>query len=81
MAGGIERRRIVNDVAAQKKFIERLGKISADTKTPIYAWAIMTNHAHILLRSSEMGISGFMRRLLTGYAVFYNRRHRRWGHL
>ena len=41
----------------------------------------MTNHAHILLRSSELGISGFMRRLLTGYAVYYNRRHRRWGHL
>jgi hypothetical protein len=26
-----------------------------------------------------MGLSGFMRRLLTGYAVSYNRRHRRWG--
>jgi hypothetical protein len=41
----------------------------------------MTNHAHILLRSSEIGLSGFMRRLLTGYAISYNRRHRRWGHL
>ena len=41
----------------------------------------MTNHAHLLLRSSEMGLSAFMRRLLTGYAVSYNRRHRRWGHL
>ncbi len=41
----------------------------------------MTNHAHILLRSSEFGLSGFMRRLLTGYAVSYNRRHRRWGYL
>ncbi|CAB1065480.1 hypothetical protein D1BOALGB6SA_10277, partial [Olavius sp. associated proteobacterium Delta 1] len=41
----------------------------------------MINHAHILLRSSEMGLSGFMRRLLTGYAVSYNRRHRRRGHL
>ncbi|CAB1057749.1 hypothetical protein D1BOALGB6SA_2504, partial [Olavius sp. associated proteobacterium Delta 1] len=52
-------------------------ELCVDTKTPIYAWAIMTNHAHILLRSSEMGLSGFMRRLLTGYAVSYNRRHRR----
>jgi REP element-mobilizing transposase RayT len=78
---GIERRRIVNDVADRKNFVKRLGELSVDTKTPIYAWAVMTNHAHILLRSSEMGISGFMRRLLTGYAVSYNRRHRRWGHL
>ena len=78
---GIEKRRIVNDVADRKNFADRLGRLSVDTKTSIYAWAIMTNHAHLLLRSSEMGLSGFMRRLLTGYAVSYNRRHRRWGHL
>ena len=78
---GIEKRRIVNDVADRKNFVKRLGELSTDTKTSIYAWALMTNHAHILLRSSEMGLSGFMRRLLTGYAVSYNRRHRRWGYL
>jgi REP element-mobilizing transposase RayT len=78
---GIEKRRIVRGVADRKDFIKRLSKISTDTKTSIYAWALMTNHAHILLRSSETGLSGFMRRLLTGYAVSYNRRHHRWGHL
>jgi REP element-mobilizing transposase RayT len=78
---GIEKRRIVRDVADRKDFIKRLAKISTDTKTSIYAWALMTNHAHILLCSSEIGLSGFMRRLLTGYAVSYNRRHHRWGHL
>ena len=75
---GIEKRRIVNDVADRKNFVDRLAGLSVDTKTSIYAWAIMTNHAHLLLRSSEMGLSAFMRRLLTGYAVSYNRRHRRW---
>jgi REP element-mobilizing transposase RayT len=78
---GIEKRRIVNDVADRKNFVKRLGKLSVETKTNIYAWALMTNHAHMLLRSSEIGLSGFMRRLLTGYAISYNRRHRRWGHL
>ena len=78
---GIEKRRIVDDVADRKNFVNRLGQLSIDTKTTIYAWALMTNHAHILLRSSELGLSGFMRRLLTGYAISYNRRHRRWGHL
>ncbi|MGB5750189.1 MAG: transposase [Desulfobacterales bacterium] len=78
---GIERRRIVDDVADRKNFVTRLAELSVATDTRIYAWALMTNHAHILLRSSEIGLSGFMRRLLTGYAVSYNRRHRRWGHL
>ena len=78
---GIEKRRIVNDVADRKNFVKRMGALAAETKTAIYAWALMTNHAHILLRSSEIGLSGYMRRLLTGYAISYNRRHRRWGHL
>ena len=78
---GIEKRRIVDDVADRKNFVTRLAELSAETKTNIYAWALMTNHAHMLLRSSEIGLSGFMRRLLTGYAISYNRRHRRWGHL
>jgi hypothetical protein len=41
----------------------------------------MTNHAHILLRSSAGGLSSFMRKLLSGYAGYYNRRHIRHGHL
>ena len=81
MVRGIEKRKIVNDVADRKNFVKRLGELAASTKTAIYAWALMTNHAHILLRSAEIGLSGFMRRLLTGYAISYNRRHRRWGYL
>ncbi len=41
----------------------------------------MTNHAHLLVRNGPDSISGFMRRVLTGYAITYNRRHRRHGHL
>lgn len=78
---GIEKRRIVDDRKDQLNFVTRLGELASETGTGIYAWALMTNHAHILLRSSEIGLSGYMRRLLTGYAVSYNRRHRRHGHL
>ena len=78
---GIEKRRIVDDITDRINFVNRFGALSADTKTGIYAWALMTNHAHILLRSSEIGLSEFMRRFLTGYAISYNRRHRRYGHL
>ncbi len=78
---GIEKRRIVDDVADRNNFVNRLGALSIDTNTHIYAWSLMTNHAHILLRSAEIGLSNFMRRFLTGYAISYNRRHRRWGHL
>ena len=78
---GIERRRIVADDTDRKRFVDRLGKLSAEMEMQVYAWALMTNHAHILLKSGHGGVSAFMRKLLTGYAVNYNIRHKRHGHL
>jgi hypothetical protein len=48
---GIEKRRIANDVADRKNFVNRPGELAGRTNTVIYAWALMTNHAHILLRN------------------------------
>ena len=81
MVRGIKRRRIVDDEQDLKEFVARLGAVARETATSVYAWALMTNHAHILLSSGVQGLSKFMRRLLTGYAVAYNIRHRRHGHL
>jgi REP element-mobilizing transposase RayT len=78
---GIEKRKIVSDNRDRENFVSRMGTIASETGTTIYAWALMINHAHIFLRSSPSGLPQYMRRLLTGYAVSYNRRHRRHGHL
>ena len=78
---GIERRNIVDDDKDREDFVFRLSKLSEETGTAIFAWALLPNHAHILLRSGPAGLSNFMRRLLTGYAAAYNRRHKRYGHL
>jgi REP element-mobilizing transposase RayT len=78
---GIEKRRITDDEVDQENFVSRMGGIAASTGTSIFAWALLTNHCHILLRSSEFGLSRYMRKLLTSYVSFYNRRHRRHGHL
>jgi len=78
---GIEKRKIVNDRKDRKNFVKRMGVLAVATDTAIYAWALLRNHAHILLRSPESGLSGFMRRFLTGYAIAYNRRHGRHGNL
>ncbi len=78
---GIEGRKIVGDDRDRRNFIFRMGSIALETETSIYAWALMTNHAHILLRSGAPGLSRYMRRFLTGYAISYNLRHSRHGHL
>jgi hypothetical protein len=41
----------------------------------------MPNHAHLLVKTGLTPIATIMRRLLTGYAVSFNRRHGRSGHL
>jgi len=78
---GIEKKPIVDDIKDNKEFLFRMGVLSTEEKTTIYAWALMTNHTHILLRSGPGGLSKFMRRFLTGYAIYYNHRHKRHGHL
>ena len=78
---GIERRDIFLDDTDRDNWIARLGKILLETRTPCYAWAIMSNHVHLLLRTGAMPLCTVMRRLLTGYAVSFNRRHGRHGHL
>ena len=47
---GIEKRKIVDDRADRDNFVSRMGQVASETDTVIYAWALMTNHAHILLR-------------------------------
>ena len=81
MVRGIERTEIVLDDEDRMDFLKRIGKASAATGTVIYAWALMTNHAHLLLRSGTAGLSSFMRKVLTGYSVSFNRRYQRSGHL
>jgi len=78
---GIEQREIVSDDLDRLDFVSRMGTIATETGTAIYAWTLMTNHAHMLLRSGSQGLSTFMLRLLSGYAASYNQRHQRHGHL
>ncbi|MDX1707533.1 MAG: transposase [Desulfobacterales bacterium] len=78
---GIERRNIFSDNKDKKGFVERLGRVLSETATPCYAWALLNNHFHLLLKTGNVPVSTLMRRLLTGYAVSFNLRHKRAGHL
>jgi len=100
MARGIERRDIFKDDKDRKAFLERLATVleeTQETQTQCYAWALIPNHFHLLLRTSLPAspesasdgqwragagpLSKVMRRLMTGYAVTFNKRHKRSGHL
>ena len=48
----------------------------------IFAFCIMPNHIHLLLRQTkEGGITRFLQKLGTGYAMYFNKKYNRMGHL
>jgi putative transposase len=78
---GIEKNPIFQDPQDYSNFLTRLGNILTETATSCYAWALIPNHVHLLLRTGTAPITTVMRRLLTGYAQQFNRRHDRHGYL
>ncbi|MBP1687778.1 MAG: hypothetical protein H6Q33_3921 [Deltaproteobacteria bacterium] len=81
MIRGLERRVIFRDAPDRRDFLNRLGTACERTGARVLAWALLPNHAHLLLRSGAHGLSALMRQVLTGYAGTFNRRHHRHGHL
>lgn len=78
---GIERGKIFRSDYDRKNFLNRLGKLIPETQTDCFAWALIPNHVHLLLRTGLVTVSVLMRRLLTGYAVWFNKKYRRHGQL
>ncbi len=78
---GIERTKIFRTREDREDFLARLGELCRVAALSVYAWALMDNHFHLLVKSGKQSLSESMRRLLTGYVINFNRRHRRYGHL
>src|SRR3989339_1487158 len=81
MGRGIEKRKIFLGDEDRNDFIDRLSALVQKGAIEIYAWVLMPNHFHILCKTKNLPLASSMRKLLTGYVVNYNKRHRRYGHL
>jgi putative transposase len=81
MIRGIEGCDIFKTEIDRLDFLRRLAQLLPETETACYAWVLMPNHAHFLFRSGLDPLAKLMRRLLTGYAVGFNLRHKRQGQL
>ena len=81
MARGLDRQFIFRDDRDRDDFVGRLARLAEAGALAIYAWALLPNHFHLLVRTGNRSLPRSMRSLLTGYAGVFNRRHRRSGHL
>jgi REP-associated tyrosine transposase len=81
MVRGIEGRRVFWTAPDYDDFLARVENLATTGAWVVYAWALLPNHAHLLVRTGARPLPRSMRSLLTGYAGTFNRRHRRRGHL
>ncbi|MEJ2158328.1 MAG: transposase [Desulfobacteraceae bacterium] len=81
IARGIARKKVFDDDTDRDFFLERLAMVVRECQTQCFAWALIPNHFHLLFKTGATPIATVMKRLLTGYAMHYNRRHKRHGYL
>lgn len=78
---GLERNKIFTDDKDRGNFITRLKTTLTNTACQCYAWVLIPNHFHLLIRTGKRSLTDMMRSLLTGYAIYFNRRYNRHGYL
>lgn len=81
MGRGIEKTAIFRKEEDRKDFLNRVALLYQGKAWKVYAFALMDNHFHLLVRTERQSLSYSMKKLLTGYVVNFNRRHKRYGHL
>lgn len=78
---GNERREIFRGDIDRKSFIDILKRSIETYSIKLYSYVLMENHFHLLIETPLGNLSEFMRQLNITYTGYYNRRHRRVGHL
>ena len=78
---GVAKQIIFEDDEDRRFFGKRMRLLLAECDVKLYAWCFMSNHVHLLLKSGIGNVTAFMRKLQTSYAMYFNKRHDRTGHL
>jgi len=81
MARGVEGKKIFRSDKDYERFQENLEACVDAHGIRLYAFCLLRDHCHLLFETPHANLSKFMQTLQTRYAVSFNRRYRRWGHL
>jgi putative transposase len=81
MSRGNERKDIYRDKKDRIKFLLFLKDAIKIYDFRLYAYTLMSNHYHLLIKIEHSNISSIMQYINTRYAVFFNWKYKRSGHL
>ena len=78
---GVERRDIYMDDEDYLTFLEIIEESAETYNFEIFSYALMTNHYHLLLKTSSLNLSLFMRQINARYSMYFNKKYKRVGPL
>ena len=79
---GINHQNIFEEEQDFEYLLEIMRSLKQETGFEIYAYCLMTNHVHLLLKEKQPGdISTIIKRMLIKYVMKYNRKYQRSGAL
>ena len=78
---GNERRPVFFSDDDRLAFLDFLGKAAKRFGWSVTVWVLMTNHFHLVIQTPAPNLSRGMQWLNGKYAGWFNRQHKRWGHL
>ena len=81
MLRGINRQQIFEDREDKSRFLETLSKYKKQCEYEIYAYCLMGNHVHILLKEGTEDLTLMLKRIAGSYVYWYNWKYHRTGHL
>lgn len=81
MMRGNEKKNLFHDQEDKQKFIETLFAKKEETGFLVYAYCLMDNHVHLLVREGSERLATMMKRINGSYAYYFNQKNHRVGHL
>jgi len=81
MLRGINRQNIFEDEEDNERFLQILQECKAVSGFKLFAYCLMGNHIHLLLKVENEGLEQIFRRIGARFVYWYNWKYKRTGHL
>ena len=81
MLRGADRRQIFADDEDCERFLDIMRKVKKDSPFELYAYCLMGNHMHLLIKEQEVPVEVLFKRIGVAYVIYYNRKYDMHGHL
>jgi len=78
---GVAKHKVYRSSEDKEKFLEIICKSCDTYKVNVHDYCLMDNHYHLLIETSTDNLSLFMRQINANYAIYFNKKYKRTGHL